>query len=96
MTMAVQGYIDATQEIMEQIDGKIDAIFVPCGTGTTQSGLIVGAGNIPVYGISVARSVEHCKKEISALLMHKFQINVLPSSIPYGSKDERINSLCLF
>ena len=70
MKIAVQGYVDAGREIQEQI-GKtaIDAVFVPCGTGTTQAGLILGL-NAPVYGITVARDVERCKKEIASLLLN--------------------------
>lgn len=100
--LAARGYEDAAQEILEQSgEIKIDAVFVPCGTGTTQAGLIKGFGDrIPVYGITVARSVERCKDEIISLLeqMHWAErdcdlINVLPCPIKYGDVRQEIKDI---
>lgn len=71
--VAAFGYVDAAYEIQRQLkDQKIDvdAIFLPCGTGTTQAGLIYGFRdmNIPIYGVTVARTKEKCQKEIMNLL----------------------------
>ena len=102
MPAAVQGYADAMQEIREQLDDvPADAVFLPCGTGTTQAGVIVGSGNhVPVYGITVARSVERCENEIRSLLAEyrkddsdMFSVNVLPCPIKYGEKSEKINGI---
>ena len=70
---AAFGYVDAAYEIQEQLKSnnmKIDAVFLPCGTGTTQAGLIHGFRNtnIPIYGVTVARSIERCQHEITRLL----------------------------
>ncbi len=67
------GYVDAAVEIQEQIAKEnihIDAVFLPCGTGTTQAGLIYGFKNtnVQVIGITVSRSVSRCKNEIKDTL----------------------------
>lgn len=71
---AIFGYVEAAEEILEQskaLNIKIDGIFMPCGTGTSQAGMLYGVEDkIPVYGISVARSVERCKEEILNLLVN--------------------------
>ncbi len=91
--LAAMGYCDAAREIIEQMGAiHLDAVFVPCGTGTTQAGLISGfEGRVPVYGITVARDTERCIREICILLNdipgapdYDSQIKVLPSSVKYG------------
>lgn len=100
--LAARGYADAAGEILEQLSGiSVDAFFLPCGTGTTQAGLIAGTGGkIPVYGVTVARSVERCRSEITALLreMGKTDINeddihVLQSDIRYGENSAELNEM---
>lgn len=105
--LAVHGYEDAVREILSQYSSivcntidSLDAIFVPCGTGTTQAGLIAGIGNkTPVYGITVARDVNRCQKEIADLLYHvdikftKEDIHILPSPIKYGEKNTDVESI---
>ena len=85
MPEAAFGYIDAAKEIYNQLKSiacKIDAIFLPTGTGTTQAGLIYGlSGKIPIYGVTVARSIERCKSEILNLLN---AINNLKQSVGGG------------
>lgn len=55
-------YYDGVKELREQFSGKLDAIFVACGTGTTLTGICAGAQEFfpetKVYGISVARTFE--------------------------------------
>lgn len=96
-SVAIRGYIDAVQEIMNYFSNSLEgmAMFVPCGTGTTQAGIIAGInGLMPVYGVSVARNVARCKQEISALLgINETLINVLPSSIKYGAKDKAVDDM---
>lgn len=62
------GYVDAAKEIKKQMSFfniSFDAIFLPCGTGTTQAGLIYEfKNNVDIYGISVARTSVLCQKEI--------------------------------
>ncbi len=69
---AAFGYVDAAYEIMKQADElgvSFDATFLPCGTGTTQAGLIYGMHNkMDIYGISVARTKEKCVEEITKTL----------------------------
>ncbi len=66
------GYVDASHEIEEQLNSaniNIDSVFLPCGTGTTQAGLVYGfSDNINIVGISISRSIERCLKEISDTL----------------------------
>jgi 1-aminocyclopropane-1-carboxylate deaminase/D-cysteine desulfhydrase-like pyridoxal-dependent ACC family enzyme len=100
MDIALQGYADAAEEILKQTEDmavKLDAIFVPCGTGTTQAGLIKGInGTVPVFGVSVARSVERCEEEIGKLLKdddYKKLIKVLPKSVGYGESDFRVDKM---
>lgn len=98
---AVFGYHDAALEIREQaeqIGVKFDAVFLPCGTGTTQTGLIFGFHDTltKVIGVTVARSVERCTQVIRDLIESvnyntelKYKINdekicVLPSLFEYG------------
>ncbi|WP_367362427.1 1-aminocyclopropane-1-carboxylate deaminase/D-cysteine desulfhydrase [Mesotoga sp.] len=67
------GYVLAVDEIIDQTRGlDIDCIFLPTGTGTTQTGLIFGSKlrncDVKIIGVTVARSPERCKKEIGSLL----------------------------
>lgn len=56
-------YVKATTELIQSLSYagiSINRVFLPCGTGSTQAGILVGleefgAGNIEVIGISVAR-----------------------------------------
>ncbi len=99
------GYVDCSEEMKRQMlsmDVKIDAIFCPCGTGTTQAGLIYGfcEERIPIIGITVARPEERCKIVIADMLkqMNIIRMNpnapvspqeiiVLPNSgLSYGGK----------
>lgn len=61
----IYSYFDAVKELRDQFTGKIDAIFVACGTGTTLTGICAGAQEYfpeaKVYGISVARKFENEK-----------------------------------
>ena len=85
---------------------SFDAIFLPTGTGTTHAGLLYGFADTPIYGVTVARSVERCKSEIKNLLceMQKVdgrtvgnwdeKIHVLENSgMQYGKQDERLDVL---
>ena len=98
--LAAKGYFDAAIEIMEQMkDIKVDVIFLPCGTGTTQAGLAGLNKRIPVFGVSVARSVERCEKEIAVLLeeigsnIQRDYIHVLASDIKYGEKNTELDEM---
>jgi len=67
------GYVDAAFEIQKQLKNeniKIDAVFLPCGTGTTQAGLIYGFKNtdVKVIGVTVSRNIKRCKSEIDSML----------------------------
>jgi len=67
------GYVDAAFEIQNQLKNeniKIDAVFLPCGTGTTQAGLIYGFRDtdVKVIGVTVSRNIERCKSEIENML----------------------------
>ena len=102
--IAALGYVDAGREIINQLQGKkvvIDAAFVPCGTGTTQTGLLGSIKEFPVYGITVARTVDRCRHEISSLLedmkrlgfidsFSREQIHVLNMEKKYGEIDLEI------
>lgn len=67
----VRAYAEAYREIKEyeaQHSMGFDMIFLPTGTGMTQSGLICGehllGGTADIVGISVARESIHCCREI--------------------------------
>ena len=91
-SIALGGYTDAGKEILKQASNiEVDAVFVPCGTGTTQAGLINGlGGRIPVFGITVSRSANRCRQEIVDLLTSRnigtdnTEICVLDNDIGYG------------
>lgn len=103
------GYVDASKELISQIENynvQIDAVFIPCGTGTSQSGLIYGMNdsNIDIYGITVARSVSRCKEEIEDTLSKMnfisnrnkttYKINVLENDLAkYGTMNDEIEEL---
>lgn len=106
---AAFGYVEAAEEIKKQENGlgvSFDAIFLPTGTGTTHAGLLYGFADTPIYGVTVARSVERCKSEIKNLLceMQKVdgrtvgnwdeKIHVLENNgMQYGKQDERLDVL---
>ena len=101
MVEAAYGYRDAAKEILRQqetIGVRFDAVFLPCGTGTTQAGLIMGFKDtdVDILGITVARPVERCKNVITSLLQKsdektvKWNVNVLESSIPYGETSDAV------
>lgn len=96
---AIYGYVEVAQRILHK-DVKFDAVFLPCGTGTTMAGMIYGMkAQIPVYGITVARSVERCKDVITDLLNlngyvpNDMEVNVLPCSIHYGERTVEIDEI---
>lgn len=103
MVEAAFGYKDAANEIIEQqkeLNVDFDAVFLPCGTGTTQAGLIMGFQhtNVDIIGITVARTTERCKEEISKLLQAAGNkksdqvggVQVLNSNIPYGQSTDAV------
>lgn len=102
MVEAAYGYRDAANEILRQqkaLGVHFDAVFLPCGTGTTQAGLIMGLkdSDIDVIGLTVARPVERCKSVITNMLQktvntpEEWNVNVLESKIPYGQTSEEVN-----
>lgn len=100
---AAFGYVDAAREIKGQMNDVqifFDNIFLPCGTGTTEAGLAWGFADtdIAITGVSVARSVERCKREIANLLHHmeeicennvlrEFHYDVIEGQTKYGECD---------
>lgn len=100
---AAFGYADASYEIQKQAEAyniNIDAVFLPCGTGTTQAGLIYGfAGTATdVIGVSVSRPENRCRAEISDMLSNMNSIypneaschrdiKVLKNNSVYGRAD---------
>ena len=101
MVEAAYGYRDAANEILRQqraLGVQFDAVFLPCGTGTTQAGMIMGLkdAGIDVIGLTVARSVERCKTVITNMLQktvntpEEWTVNVLESKIPYGQTSDDV------
>lgn len=103
-------YVDVAKEIKKQMREQgeyFDAIFLPCGTGTTQAGLIYGMSDtiVEVYGITVSRTVDRCEKEIEDTLIQmkkldtcnediKYKINVLKGlDIKYGEVNDEIGEI---
>lgn len=104
LSIATCGYRDAGIEIIDQLaklDIQVDAVFVPCGTGTTQAGLIRGFNKlVPVYGITIARDADRCRKEILNLLeqtddegIEDCFINVLSNPIRYAEANGAIRGI---
>lgn len=110
MPEAAWGYVDAAKEILIQADElniEFDACFVPCGTGTTQAGIVYGFGKqkTKVFGVTVARTKERCRKEIEDIILKMDinsgtalklveNINVLDNlNIKYGESNDDIHSL---
>lgn len=62
-----KAYIDAVQQLNSEV--LIDYLFVACGTGSTQAGIMAGLSqkNIPckVIGISVARNQQSAQEHVS-------------------------------
>lgn len=101
MIEAAYGYRDAANEILRQqkaLGVRFDAVFLPCGTGTTQAGLIMGLKDtdIDVIGLTVARPADRCKSVITNLLQKvetnpdEWNVNVLESKIPYGQTSDDV------
>ena len=86
---AAFGYVDASKEIIKQLDENqcsMDAVFLPCGTGTTQAGLTYGfAGtNTEIIGVTIARSIERCNEEIDDILRGMEKIDIYESTKKYN------------
>jgi 1-aminocyclopropane-1-carboxylate deaminase/D-cysteine desulfhydrase-like pyridoxal-dependent ACC family enzyme len=71
----ILGYLAGALELttqLERMELNPVRIFVTCGTGTTQAGLLLGlrllGWSLPVTGVSVARSVERCRDEIWSVI----------------------------
>lgn len=69
------GYLAGALELTTQLEEmglNPVRLFVTCGTGTTQAGLLLGlrllGWSLPVTGVSVARSVERCRDEIWSVI----------------------------
>lgn len=62
-----KAYIDAVTQLDQQLE--IDYLFVACGTGSTQAGIMAGLSkkNMPckVIGISVARNQQSAQEHVS-------------------------------
>ena len=62
-----KAYIDAVQQLNSEV--LIDYLFVACGTGSTQAGIMAGLSqkNMPckVIGISVARNQQSAQEHVS-------------------------------
>lgn len=69
------GYVYAINELKNQTEKmgiSSDYLVLPTGTGTTQAGLVLGAGlfkyDIKIIGISVAREKGRCFQEITNII----------------------------
>jgi 1-aminocyclopropane-1-carboxylate deaminase/D-cysteine desulfhydrase-like pyridoxal-dependent ACC family enzyme len=73
--LGLWGYLNAAQELhaqFERLPRFPDRIYLPCGTGTTQAGLLLGLRllgcPVRVTGVSVARTIERCQAEIEQVI----------------------------
>jgi len=69
------GYVAAMEELMEQLGERglqVDRVVFPTGSGSTQSGMIVGAKALGfagrIEGISVSRTEEELKPRVEELV----------------------------
>lgn len=108
--IAAMAYSDIMNEILiqsESLNVNFDAVFLPTGTGTTQAGLVHGKDKFKfggvIYGVTVARKPERCKKEVINMLnglgkigshdklYEESGINILENGgIEYGEVNSRI------
>lgn len=69
------GYVAAMEELVEQLakrDLHVDRVILPTGSGSTQSGMIVGAKALEfagrIEGISVSRTIEVLRPKMEELI----------------------------
>ena len=69
------GYLAASLELITQLEElrlSPTRLFLACGRGTAQAGLVLGLRllgcSLPVVGVSVARSAERCQNEIRTVI----------------------------
>lgn len=79
-------YKDGFQELAEQADFPIDAVFDAIGTGTTHAGLVLGKKclhhSADIIGISVGGSHLWCTEEITTVLNQAEIMLGLPPTAP--------------
>lgn len=73
--LALWGYLRASVELLSQLEaaGTVpERLFLACGRGTTQAGLLLGLRllgcRIPILGASVARDQDRCMVEIREVI----------------------------
>jgi 1-aminocyclopropane-1-carboxylate deaminase/D-cysteine desulfhydrase-like pyridoxal-dependent ACC family enzyme len=73
--LSLWGYLQLAIELKTQLDDAevvVDRVFLACGRGTTQAGLLLGMRllgcPICITGVSVARDRDRCKTEISSII----------------------------
>ena len=109
MKESALSYVEVAEEIQmheKELDVHFDAVFLPCGTGTTMAGLVFGLQNCntDVVGVSVARPIDRCLIKFNNLFNElalgksdasekKIYGNVISSAIPYGTQSELISSI---
>ncbi len=89
-------YVDCAREIGEQLSemGLVaDYIFLPSGSGGTQTGLVVGAknflGSCQVHGVAVSRS--EAEQRVKILDQSAALLELLGWDVTIGSEDVFIN-----
>lgn len=94
----VQAYFDCIEEVATQIDFQPDIIFVPLGTGTTFSGLMLGSStyfpDCQVKGISVARDFNTAAPVVNQII-NEFQRHFTHSHIEYNLANNIVDSFTL-
>jgi 1-aminocyclopropane-1-carboxylate deaminase/D-cysteine desulfhydrase-like pyridoxal-dependent ACC family enzyme len=73
--LGLWGYLNAAQELhaqFERLSRPPDRIYLACGTGTTQAGLLLGLRllgcPVRITGVTVARTAERCQAEIEQVV----------------------------
>ncbi len=72
--LGVEAYVKAAEELTAVTDGRIpDYIFLACGTGSTQAGLVAGLKktgheDVEIHGISIARSKKRGREGVKDAL----------------------------
>ena len=82
------GYLAASLELTAQLDElgvSPTRLFVTCGTGTTQAGLLLGlrllGWPLRVTGVSVARSAKRCRNEIRTVIAEFCERHMLDNPV---------------
>ncbi len=98
--LGLAAYVDAARELKDQCEQQgivPQHIVVPCGTGTTFAGIVMGCSlldwKVQVLGYSVARPASRCREAVDEVCRRGEEFLLLPpQSLDYEVNDRFIGS----